>query len=136
MCDNTKLKEQSFNISPMFHEFLGCANPEAYKGARKQFNINKLNLHCQLLIPFLKSSWMRPLILDGPVRSIEKATSINIYENNNWINSYNKMKYRKLENILKDLLPWKPINLEKHLPTEPVQPPLSMYSVITLSNSD
>ncbi|CAG8844885.1 23258_t:CDS:1 [Gigaspora margarita] len=136
MCDNTKLKERSFNIPLMFHEFLGRANPEAYKGARKQFDINELNIHCRSLIPFLTSSWMRSSnfswlyaafnnlivaisdyakyldkqretvisnhIKDGPVRSIEKATSINIYKNNNWINSCNKMKYRKLENILKD----------------------------------
>ncbi|CAG8731384.1 27860_t:CDS:2 [Gigaspora margarita] len=45
MCNNTKLKERSFNIPPMFHEFLGRANPEAYKGARKQFDINELNIH-------------------------------------------------------------------------------------------
>ncbi|CAG8457754.1 24796_t:CDS:2 [Gigaspora rosea] len=59
MCDNTKLKERSFNIPSMFHEFLGRANPEAYKGARKQFDINELNLHCRSLIPFLTSSWMQ-----------------------------------------------------------------------------
>ncbi|CAG8442551.1 3551_t:CDS:2 [Scutellospora calospora] len=114
MCDYTKLKERGYDLPTLFHEFLGRANPESYKATRKQFDINELDIHCQSLIPYLSSSWIRSsnfswlytalndLVItisnytkylckqrdvitsnhtkETPVRSIEKATSVNIYK--------------------------------------------------------
>ncbi|RIB02583.1 hypothetical protein C2G38_2049946 [Gigaspora rosea] len=153
--DSTKLEERSFHIPNLFHEFLGKANPESYKESRKPFDASELNLHCQTLISYATSTWIRSskfnwlydaydkLIVaisnyvnflhrqreitasnhasEVPIRSIEKATSVNIYDRNIWINSYIKSKYKEIEAVLQNLPPWKPISLEEYLPTEPMQ---------------
>ncbi|CAG8856071.1 29761_t:CDS:1, partial [Gigaspora margarita] len=53
------------------------------------------------------------------VRSIEQATTLKIHNANNWIKPYDKARYRVLENGLQKLQPWKPLNLEEFLPSEP-----------------
>ncbi|CAG8716327.1 37134_t:CDS:2, partial [Gigaspora margarita] len=57
----TSLDFESFHIPHLFYKFLNYANPESYKEARKPFDANELCLHCQSLIPFAISSWMRSL---------------------------------------------------------------------------
>ncbi|RIB15432.1 hypothetical protein C2G38_2192362 [Gigaspora rosea] len=54
-----KLEERSFHIPHLFHEFLNRANPESYKEARKPFDANELNLHCQAIASFATSPWMK-----------------------------------------------------------------------------
>jgi hypothetical protein len=58
MCNYQKLRERSYNIPELFHEFFGRADPESYKQSQKSFDANELNLHCQALAPYATSSWM------------------------------------------------------------------------------
>ncbi|CAG8814762.1 23986_t:CDS:2, partial [Gigaspora rosea] len=119
--------------------------------SRKPFDASELNFHCQTLILYTTSTWIRSskfnwlydaydkLIVaisnyvnflhrqwkitasnyasEVPIRSIEKATSVNIYDRNIWINSYIKSKYKEIKAILQNLPPWKLISLEEYLPT-------------------
>ncbi|CAG8789107.1 28598_t:CDS:2, partial [Gigaspora margarita] len=55
-----------------------------------------------------------------PVRSIEQAVTIKIYKRNTHIISNNKIKYRQLENALKDLPLWTPLDIENFLLADPV----------------
>ncbi|CAG8471253.1 40448_t:CDS:10 [Gigaspora margarita] len=115
--DSIKLEERSFHIPNLFYEFLGKANLEFYKESRKPFDASELNLHCQTLILYTTSTWIREV----PIRSIEKATSVNIYDRNIWINSYIKSKYKEIEAVLQNLPPWKLLSLEEYLPTELIE---------------
>ncbi|CAG8449252.1 9924_t:CDS:2 [Gigaspora rosea] len=131
MRDGTKLHDQNFHIPQLFLGFFDRADPESYREARPLFCANELIIHCKLLIPFLTSLWIRSPNFNWlytsnhesevPIRSIEQATLVNIYEGNAWIDSCNKAKYRKLKDLLQSYLPWKPINLEEHLPNDPMQ---------------
>ena len=58
MCNHEKLKERSYHIPELFHEFFGRADPKSYKQSRRSFDANELNLHCQALAPYATSSWM------------------------------------------------------------------------------
>ncbi|CAG8847419.1 13573_t:CDS:1, partial [Gigaspora margarita] len=55
-----------------------------------------------------------------PVRSIEQATTIKIHKSNTNIAQNDKIKYYSLENALKDLPLWTPIDIENYLLADPV----------------
>ena len=54
------------------------------------------------------------------IRSIDQATTIKIYKRNIWVTPIDKIKYYHLEQIINDLPSWKPIDIEEHLPNDPV----------------
>ncbi|CAG8845386.1 13191_t:CDS:2, partial [Gigaspora margarita] len=56
-----------------------------------------------------------------PVRSIEQAITIKIHKSNTNIEQNNKIKYYQLENALKNLPLWTPIDIENYLLADPVE---------------
>jgi hypothetical protein len=154
MCNYEKLKERSYHIPELFHEFFGRADPESYKQSRKSFDANELNLHCQALAPYATSSWMLMATFDWlrdafdsfivaisnyvrflqrqrdvtavnhasetPVRTIDQATTVKVHKKNVWVTPVDKTKYYNLKNLLTDLPPWKPVDIEGFLPNNPV----------------
>jgi len=64
MYNYQKLKECSYHISELFHEFFGHANPESYKQSQKFFDANELNLHYQALVSYITLSWMLIVTFD------------------------------------------------------------------------
>ena len=146
MCNHEKLKERSYHIPELFHEFFGRADPESYKQSRKSFDANELDLHCQALAPYATSSWMLKANFDWfrdpfdhfiiaisnyvgflrrqhditPVRSIDQATTVKVYKKNIWVTPVDKTKYNLLKNLLTDLPSWKPVDIEEYLPNDPV----------------
>ncbi|GES92539.1 hypothetical protein RCL_jg28868.t1 [Rhizophagus clarus] len=84
----------------IFLEFFDHANPESHKQLQKPIDANELNLHCQALAPYATSSWM--------------------LMQNIWITPVDKIKYHHLEQLLNNIPPWKPVNIEEYLPIDPV----------------
>jgi hypothetical protein len=57
---------------------------------------------------------------ETPVRPIEKATTTKIHKRNVWVTPNDISKYSNLRCLLTDLPPWKPVDIEEYLPTDPV----------------
>jgi hypothetical protein len=57
---------------------------------------------------------------ETPVRPINKAVTIKVHKSNIWITPADKIKYNYLKNLLNDLPPWKPVDIEEYLPNNPV----------------
>ncbi|CAG8850277.1 12792_t:CDS:1, partial [Gigaspora margarita] len=55
-----------------------------------------------------------------PVQSIEQTTTIKIHKSNTNIAQNDKIKYYLLENALKNLPLWTPIDIENYLLADPV----------------
>src|SRR6266540_4922217 len=53
---------------------------------------------------------------DTPVRMIDQATTVKIYKQNVWVTSIDKNKYYHLIQLLTDLPPWKPVDIEDIFP--------------------
>ena len=49
MRGHQKFEKRNYHIPELFLEFFDHADPELYKEARKPFDANELNLHCQVL---------------------------------------------------------------------------------------
>ncbi|CAB4395231.1 unnamed protein product [Rhizophagus irregularis] len=56
-----------------------------------------------------------------PIRSIDQATTIKVHKCNIWVTPIDKTKYYRLEQLLSNLPPWKPVDIEEYLPNDPVQ---------------
>ncbi|CAG8713693.1 15997_t:CDS:2, partial [Gigaspora rosea] len=119
--DSTKLEERSFHISNLFYEFLGKANPESYKESRKPFDASELNLHCQTLISYATSTWIRSSKFNWLYDAYDKlivaiSNYVNFLHRQREItasNHANEVPIRSIEKAAS-----KPISLEKYLPTE------------------
>lgn len=57
---------------------------------------------------------------ESPVRSIDQATTIKIHKRNIWVTPVDKTKYYHLEQLLDNLSPWEPVDIEEYLPNNPV----------------
>jgi len=51
---------------------------------------------------------------------IDQATTVKIHKQNVWVTSIDKNKYYHLIQLLTDLPPWKPVDIEEYLPADPV----------------
>ncbi|UZO06125.1 uncharacterized protein OCT59_026456 [Rhizophagus irregularis] len=58
---------------------------------------------------------------ESPIRSIDQATTIKVHKCNIWVTPIDKTKYYRLEQLLSNLPPWKPVDIEEYLPNDPVQ---------------
>ncbi|CAB5180640.1 unnamed protein product [Rhizophagus irregularis] len=58
---------------------------------------------------------------ESPIRSIDQATMIKVHKCNIWVTPIDKTKYYRLEQLLSNLPPWKPVDIEEYLPNDPVQ---------------
>jgi hypothetical protein len=59
-------------------------------------------------------------VSESPIRSIDQATTIKVHKQNIWITPVDKAKYYYLEQLLNNLPPWKPVDIEEYLPNNPV----------------
>ena len=55
MHNHKKLEKHGYHIPELFLGFFDYANLESYKQIQKPFDGNKLNLHCQTLVPYTTS---------------------------------------------------------------------------------
>ena len=60
---------------------------------------------------------MHQKLLYEPLIDLQQSKSIS---NNVWVAPVNKAKYYHLEQLLTDLTPWKPVDIEEYLPIDPV----------------
>ncbi|CAG8825221.1 9089_t:CDS:2, partial [Gigaspora margarita] len=120
-----KFKDHSYHIPELFLKFFGYTNPELYKQLRKSFDINELNLYCQELAPYTTSSWILKIISIGSVistnhasetlvRTVDQATTVQIYKQNIWITPVDKSNIPILNNDLIESLQ-APINLIRNV---------------------
>ena len=58
--------------------------------------------------------------LESPVRFIDEAITVKIHKRNIWITPVDKTKYYHLKQLLINLLLWKPVNIKKYLPIDPM----------------
>ncbi|UZO22624.1 uncharacterized protein OCT59_014982 [Rhizophagus irregularis] len=57
----------------------------------------------------------------NPIRFINRAITIKIHKCNIWVTPIDKTKYYRLEQLLSNLPPWKPVDIEEYLPNDSVQ---------------
>ena len=57
---------------------------------------------------------------ESPIRSINQTTTIKVHKRNTWIAPVDKTKYYHLEQVLINLQPWEPVDIEEYLPNNPV----------------
>ena len=57
---------------------------------------------------------------ETPIRTIDRSTTIKVHKQNVWVAPVNKAKYYHLEQLLTDLSPWKPVDIEEYLPIDPL----------------
>ncbi|RHZ74811.1 hypothetical protein Glove_219g66 [Diversispora epigaea] len=58
---------------------------------------------------------------ETPVRSIDQAITIKVHNQNIWIIPVNKTKYFHFKQLLINLPMWKPVDIEKYLPNDPIK---------------
>ncbi|UZO26658.1 uncharacterized protein OCT59_018872 [Rhizophagus irregularis] len=126
MCNHEKLKERSYHIPELFHEFFRRADPESYKvnfdWLRDAFD--HFIIAISRYVEFLQRQHditAKNHASETHVRSIDKAVTVKVHKKNIWVIPVDKTKYNHLKSLLIDLPSWKPVDIEEYLPNDPVQ---------------